>query len=167
MVRRLMYVGVVMAAVAILIAAAAEDRYAASEKTLEEIKALLNAHDKAFTAHDLEGVLALYAEGPRTAVMGTGPGELWVGKEEIGDAYKHFFEDFDPGKQEYKYAWTGGGTRGAVAWLMTMGEIHVEKDGEKKAAAMNISAVFAREKKQWRIVSMHFSTLTGPPQTQP
>jgi uncharacterized protein (TIGR02246 family) len=158
-----MGVGVVLAAAAILTAAAAKkDRYTADEKTLEEVKALLDAHDKAFTAHDLDGVLANYVTGSRTVVMGTGPGELWVGKEEIAQAYKRFFQDFDPGKQDFKYAWVKGGTRGGVAWLTAMGEIEVVKGGEKKAAAMNVSAVFVKQKKTWRFINMHFSTVTTP-----
>ena len=53
------------------------------------IRALLKAHDEAMTNHDLKGVMACLAE--RAAIMGTGPGEVWVGPGEIKTAYKHFF----------------------------------------------------------------------------
>ena len=60
---------------------------------LDQIRALLRAHDEAFTAHDMNGVLACFTE--KAAVMGSGPGEIWSGPEEIKVAYEHFFEGFD------------------------------------------------------------------------
>ena len=46
---------------------------------MEKIRALLKAHDKAMTNHDLKGVMATLTE--RAAIMGTGPGEDlgWLG----------------------------------------------------------------------------------------
>src|ERR1700674_5930157 len=48
---------------------------------LDQIRALLRAHDEAFTSHDLNGVMACFTE--KAAIMGTGPGEIWSGPEEI------------------------------------------------------------------------------------
>ena len=35
----------------------------------------------------------------KAAIMGTAPGEIWVGPEDIKVAYEHFFEGFDKGEQ--------------------------------------------------------------------
>ena len=52
---------------------------------LDKIRALLQAHDEAFTNHDLNGVMACFTE--KAAIMGSGPGEIWSGPDEIKVAY--------------------------------------------------------------------------------
>ncbi len=67
---------------------------------MEPIRALLRAHDEAFTNQDLEGVMACFSE--KAAIMGSGRGEIWSGPEEIKVAYQHFFEGFDKGEQKFE-----------------------------------------------------------------
>ena len=45
----------------------------------------------------------------RAAIMGTGPGEISVGPEDIKVAYEHFFEGFDKGEQNFEYQFKIGG----------------------------------------------------------
>src|SRR5512139_2700544 len=82
---------------------------------VEALKALLDAHDKAFTSHDVDGVVALFA--PSATILGTGPGEIWGGPAEIADAYRHFFEGFDVGKQTIESLWHDGRVAGDMAFL--------------------------------------------------
>ena len=74
---------------------------------LDQIRALLRAHDQAFTNQDLDGVIACLTE--KAAIMGTGPGEIWSGPDEIKVAYQHFFEGFDKGEQKFEYQFRIGG----------------------------------------------------------
>src|SRR6478752_1055577 len=74
---------------------------------LDAIRALLKAHDDAMTNHDLKGVMATLAD--KASIMGSGPGEMWVGPEEIKDAYEHFFQGFDKGQQDFEYKFKHGG----------------------------------------------------------
>ena len=53
------------------------------------------------TNHDLKGVLANMT--PKAAIMGTGPGEIWSGPDEIKAAYEHFFQNFDKGHHKFDY----------------------------------------------------------------
>jgi uncharacterized protein (TIGR02246 family) len=131
-------------------------------ETRAEIKAVLEKHDKAFSAQDLEGVLATYHQGPYTVLMGTGPGEMWAGLEEIGDAYKHFFADFDKGAQAFRYEYVNAQTRGDVAWMSVMGEVTGNKGGKEMKFAINISGVLLKDQGQWKFSHLHFSNLTGP-----
>jgi hypothetical protein len=62
-------------AVAIPPVASAQASEANDNSDLEPIRALLDAHDAAFTNHDLEGVRA-------AAIMGCGPREIWSGSDE-------------------------------------------------------------------------------------
>lgn len=133
-----------------------------SPETIASVKAVLQEHDKALSNHDLAGVLSTYHNGPQTVLMGTGPGELWGGLDEIGDAYKHFFEGFDKGTQEFKYGYANGMAKGDVAWLSTAGDVTGRKGEEKKNFAINVSAVLAKNDGKWQFSHMHFSNLTGP-----
>jgi SnoaL-like domain len=93
-------IAVAAASVASAPSAAAESAQEANPE-LDQVRTLLRAHDDAFTNHDMEGVLACYTE--KAAIMGSGPGEIWSGSDEMKAAYEHFFEIFDKGEQKFEY----------------------------------------------------------------
>ena len=138
--------------------AQAQDK--ADNPELDAIRALLKAHDDAMTNHDLKGVMATLTE--KASIMGTGPGEMWVGPAEIKDAYEHFFQGFDKGQQEFEYKFKHGGLSSDMGWLMASGNIKAKKDGKAIEFPINVSLTVAKAGDQWKIASMHFSTLTGP-----
>ena len=72
---------------------------------LDQIRALLRAHDEAFTNQDLGEIMACMAD--KAAIMGTGPGEIWSGPDEIKVAYQHFFEG----------GWINGRRYGGGGWI--------------------------------------------------
>ena len=133
---------------------------AADSPELEKVKALLKAHDDAMTNHDLEGVLKCLAE--KASIMGTGPGEMWSGPEEIKDAYKHFFEGYDKGQQDFEYHFKVGNLGTDSGWLMASGNVKGKKGGKEVTFPLNLSLTVAKSGGDWKIASMHFSTLTGP-----
>jgi uncharacterized protein (TIGR02246 family) len=143
-------------------ALAAEDQ-AGRAAEVEALKALIDAHDKAFNAHDLKGVLALFT--PNATILGTGPGEIWGGAEEIGTAYGHFFEGFDAGKQKIESLWRDGHVIGEMAWLMAVTNVTMTKAAATSEAGINLLVVFEKMVGKWLIRVMHFSNLTtgGPP----
>jgi uncharacterized protein (TIGR02246 family) len=126
---------------------------------VEALKALLDAHDKAFSAQDVKGVLALFA--PSATILGTGPGEIWGGHEEIATAYGHFFEDFDPGKQRIEPLWRDAHVLGDMAWLMSVSKVGMTKGERSVEVGINLSVVFEKAAGKWLIRAMHFSNLTG------
>jgi len=126
---------------------------------IAKIRALLKAHDDAMTNHDLSGVMKCLTDN--AAIMGTGPGEFWVGPEEIKIAYEHFFETFDKGEQDFQYQFRVGGVGADMGWLMASGNVIAKKDGKEFTFPMNISLTVAKKSDEWRIAAMHFSTLTG------
>ena len=131
----------------------------AANPELDDIRALLKQHDEAMSGHDLKGVLATMTE--KTAIMGTGPGEIWNGPAEIKDAYEHFFQDFEKGTQSFDYQFKIGGLGADMGWLMASGNIKGKKDGKSFEFLINLSLTVAKADGKWRIASMHFSTLTG------
>jgi len=141
------------------LASSARAEEQAANPELDKIRALLKAHDEAMTSHDLKGVLATMT--PKAAIMGTGPGEIWSGPDEIKDAYEHFFQNFDKGHQQFDYQFKIGGLSSDMGWLMASGNVKGQKDGKAFEVPLNVSLTVAKSGGKWRIASMHFSTLTG------
>lgn len=80
----------------------------------------------------MAGISAVYAPGNKTVVMRTGPGERWVGKDEIQFAYSNFFKDFDKGSLTSSCYWREGGVSGNMAWLTTMCQISDSRQGKPR-----------------------------------
>lgn len=96
------------------------------------------------------------------AVIGTGPGEVWSGPEEIKDAYEHFFQGYDKGQQDFTYHVKFGElfSRDGLAGGLGQGD-KGKKDGKDFAFPMNLSLTASKASGKWKIAAMHFSTLTS------
>jgi uncharacterized protein (TIGR02246 family) len=149
-----------LGAAALVFPAMAGSAEAAPQGSLEALKALLEAHNKAFTAQNMNGVLATMA--PNCVLMGTGPGELWTGHKEIANAYQHFFKTFDPGKQSFENLWHDGAVGPMGSWLMAISKVTLVKGDKKTEFGLNLSMACERLSGKWLIRAMHFSNLTGP-----
>jgi uncharacterized protein (TIGR02246 family) len=152
------WISAITAAVAIAPTADAQASEGANPD-LDQIRALLKAHDEAFTNQDLDGVMACLTD--KAAIMGSGPGEIYSGPDEIRVAYQHFFKGFDKGEQKFEYQFKIGGVTPEMGWLMASGNVTGKKDGQDFAFPLNISLTVAKKDGKWLIAAMHFSTLTG------
>jgi uncharacterized protein (TIGR02246 family) len=128
-------------------------------KTTAEIKTVIEQHNQALNTHDLKGLMTLYASDPNTVLMGTGPGEAYVGDEGISGAYNQFFNRFKPGMLSFKYDWVAVGSKGDFAWFAVTTTMSGTVNNEQKERAFNLSGLLRKQKGKWRIVSMHFSRL--------
>lgn len=124
-----------------------------------DVKAVVEQHNKAFNAQDLKGVMDTYASGPNVVLMGTGPGESYVGEEAIGGAYNQFFNRFDANTLSFKYDWGLAASRGNFAWFAVTTNMEGMAKNERKERAFNMSGTLEKVRGKWRIVSMHFSRL--------
>lgn len=131
----------------------------AEDPELEPLRALLKALDVAFSNQDLDGVMATLSE--KAAIMGSGPGEIWSGPDEIKAAYQHFFEGFDRGQQSFDYEFSLGQVGPTSGWMMTSGNVSGTKDGKEFTFPVNVSLAATKDGGKWQIAAMHFSTLTG------
>jgi uncharacterized protein (TIGR02246 family) len=102
----------------------------------------------------------MFADEVEPVMMGTGPGELWVGKEQIADAHRHFFEGFTREKNER--TWRQAQVKGDVAWGGATYTVTQHIEGEDNVFHLNLTMVMVRESGVWRIALVHFSNLTGP-----
>jgi ketosteroid isomerase-like protein len=128
-------------------------------KVNADVKALLEQHNKAFSAHDIKGVMEMYASSPDVVLMGTGPGEVYVGDEAIGGAYDQFFNRFDANTLTFQYDWGSAASRGNFAWFAVSTTIEGTLKNEKKERVLNMSGTLEKVKGKWRLVHMHFSRL--------
>lgn len=146
-----------------------EEKSPVDAQVKEDIKVTLKKHDEAMSKKDLKGVMALYAVSPDVVLMGTGPGEFWVGKEAIEDAYQHFFQDYEAGSLSHECPFLSGGHEGNVAWLAASCQMTDTSKGGKREYVLNVSAVLTKQGESWQFRTMHFSNLTGggePPPAQ-
>lgn len=131
---------------------------------LAPIRALLDAHDAAFANHDLDGVMATMSE--KAAIMGSGPGEIWSGPDEIKAAHQQLFQGFDYGEQNFEYEFDIGELSGDKGWMMTSGNVTGKKDGMEFTFPINVSLIVTKDGEKWLIAAMHFSTLTSETQDE-
>jgi uncharacterized protein (TIGR02246 family) len=128
-------------------------------KTMAAVKAVIEQHNQALNAQDLKGVMTLYALDSNTVLMGTGPGEAYVGEEGISGAYNQIFSRFKADSLRFKYDWVAAGSKGNIAWFAVTTTMSGTVNNEQKERAFNMSGLLLKEKGKWRIVSMHFSRL--------
>jgi uncharacterized protein (TIGR02246 family) len=126
-----------------------------------DIAALLKKHDTAMNQHDLNRVIELYAKGPSTVLLGTGPGEKFQGLEEIRTAYTEIFKDFDKGSLSANCYWKDGGVLGTAAWGAAMCKVSDSLGTKKREYELNVSAVLEKQSGRWLFRMLHFSNLTG------
>ena len=129
--------------------------------SVEALKAMLDTYTKAFSAHDLAGVLKVFS--PDAVVLGTGPGEIWGGADEIATAHKNFFSLFDPGKHTQEVQFRDGHMIGDMAWLTSMSSVSFTKGGNTIKFGLNLSAVFERTGGAWLVRVLHMSNVAATP----
>ena len=128
---------------------------------LAGVRSILQGYITAFQAKDIDGVMAVFADAPNTVMMGTGPDEIWLGKEAIRFAHLAFMDT--PEKEASKErTLVSAGASDNMAWAMGFIDVTQNlKDGENNFQ-VNLSMVLEKIEDQWLICSMHFSNMTGP-----
>jgi uncharacterized protein (TIGR02246 family) len=126
-----------------------------------QLQALLTKYHQALKSQDLAAVVSTYAPGSSTVLLGTGPGERWLGQQEIKDAYEHFFADYDRGTMTIYCGSQASGIKGNLAWLLAVCDFTDSLKGKKREYGVNFTAVAEKQDGAWRFRTFHFSNLTG------
>ena len=157
--RRQFVLGVALGGIAGAVVPVLGQAGSASTESVEALKAMLDSYEKAFSAHDVSGVLKVFA--PNAIVVGTGPGEIWGGTKEITAAYSRFFEQFDPGKQTSQALFRDGHVLGDMAWLVSMSKVSFTKGANLTEFGLNLSVVFEKIDGKWLVRALHLSNLSS------
>lgn len=131
-----------------------------SGKTREGVLATLRNYIRSFEAKDIDGVMAAFADSPDTVLMGTGPDEVWIGKDDIRTAHNAFMDNFEEESSEQTIISVGAD--GRVAWLTGYSLVKRMESASSSTFQVNISMVLEQIENTWYIKAMHFSILTGP-----
>jgi uncharacterized protein (TIGR02246 family) len=126
-----------------------------------EVKALLERHEKAFVVQDLKGVMETYASDSEIVLMGTGPGEVYLGKEGIEAAYSRFFNRFEPGTLSIDHDSFFAHFRCDVAWFAVECRAKAEVNKKVEEMALNLSGTLVRQEDKWQFTAVHFSGLAA------
>ena len=134
-------------------------------KITAEVKSVIEQHNLALNAQNIKGIMSIYSSNPSTVLMGTGPGETYVGEEGLSGAYNQIFNRFKADTLSFKYDWVATGSKGDIAWFAVTTTMSGAVNNEQKERAFNMSGLLQKEKGKWRIVSMHFSRLGAEEQS--
>lgn len=132
---------------------------------VDEIKTVLQQHDKALSDKNLDALMATFSSDPKTVVLGTGPEERWVGQQDIKAAYTEILKDYDPGTLQTNCDWKTGGADpdGMMAWLAAACDCKDSKGGKAREYKLNVSAAVAKQDGKWQFVMLHMSNAFQPP----
>ena len=135
---------------------------------VEEVRAVLQAHDKALSEKNLDSLMDTFSTDPNTVVLGTGAEEKWVGPQEIRAAYTEMFKDYDPNTMQCNCDWKTGGAdpEGSMGWLAAICTCKDSLQGKSRDYTLNVSAGLAKQNNKWRFVMLHMSNAFQPPVTK-
>jgi ketosteroid isomerase-like protein len=143
---------------------------AAGDKSasVDDLKAVLAAHDKALSDKSLDAVMGTFSTDPKTVVLGTGAEEKWVGPDAIKGAYTEMFKDYDPGTLTTNCDWKEGGTDadGNLAWMAAICSCKDSLAGKSREYKLNVSAAMTKQDGKWRFIMLHMSNAFQPPVTK-
>jgi ketosteroid isomerase-like protein len=137
------------------------EQAAVDQATIDAVKALWQTQHKALDAHDIGGLMATYADTDDIMLMGTGPGEHWVGPEAVKEAYRRFMGDFDANTLTSQCGEGSGSRRNGVLWFTGVCDFADRSGRRERRYLINLSAVVVQQDDGWRFHTMHFSHLTG------
>ena len=124
---------------------------------VDTVKAAIQKHAQAFDSKSAVDTAAFYADN--AVIMGTGEGELYVGKEAIANALSQFFNSFDKETREVTFHEVH--VNGDTAWTMSNITFTTTAKDKKSKYQLNISRVLTKKDGNWLCVAEHFSHLVG------
>lgn len=135
---------------------------------VEEVRAVLQQHDKALSEKNLDALMATFSTDPKTVVLGTGAEERWQGQQEIRAAYTEMFKDYDPNTLQTNCDWKTGGAdvNGTMAWLAASCSAKDSLAGKPRDYKLNVSAGVEKQDGKWRFTMLHMSNAFTPPVTK-
>jgi uncharacterized protein (TIGR02246 family) len=140
-----------------------------AKPNIDEIRAVLAAHDKALSDKNLDALMNTFSTDGNTVMLGTGAEERWMGPQEIRAAYTAIFKDYDPGTLQTdcnNWKSAGADDAGTMAWLAATCNAKDSLQGKTREYTLNVSGTVAKQNGQWRFVVLHTSNAYERPMTK-
>ncbi len=132
-------------------------------KVVEEIRGVLQQHDKALGEKNLNAIMETFSPGSNTVLLGTGNAERFVGVENIRNAYTEIIKDYDANTLDITCDWKTGEQLGDMAWLAATCQSKDSLQNKTRKYGLNVTAALVKNDGKWRFSMLHMSNLTGPP----
>ena len=155
--RRQIFGAAALGVAAVVLPSAAEAKAPKTNNALAPMLSVLQAHNKAFSAHDLKGVMATMT--PDVFILGDGPSEILKGQKEVSAAYQKFFSDSAKG-EKFEPAFYEGGMSDNAGWIMAVTKIIHTKGNEKIERGLNVSVALVKRDGKWLIQSRTLTVFT-------
>jgi ketosteroid isomerase-like protein len=154
-------VALALLVVVVLVAAARLSSTLAQQQSSAKsiVTSLMQKHNQAFANRDLNGVMATWSSDPNVVIVGTGPGEYYVGRDSIRNAYANFFKKFKPGSMKVEYYQPVTGANADSAWFSAMSKVEMNTGNGVKDRGINWSGTMQKQNGKWGLVVLHFSSL--------
>ena len=150
-------VSVLCLVLAATLASSCSDRKADDRKSKAEIHDVLARWEKAFTARDLDGVMAMYAPGEAVVGYDVSPPLQYNGKDSYRRSYENFFAAYEgPLELEVRDARMLV-DRDLAAYNALERMSGTLKTGQKSAVWVRATAIFRRIDGKWFDVHDHIS----------
>jgi len=123
----------------------------------------LDDYLQSYVEGDIEGALAVFASDPDVVCIGTGPGEILIGPDEIRRQIECDFTGFETASYEWK--WHSMSARGNIAWVASelVLRTRLRKGGKEWNPSLRFTAVMERREDKWLIVQSHASLASTEP----
>lgn len=154
--RRQIFGAAALGVAAAVLPSAAEAKAPKTNTALAPMLSVVQAHNKAMSAHDLKGVLATMT--PDVFILGDGPKEILKGQKEVSAAYQKFFSETATGVT-FEPAFYEGGISDNAGWVMAVTKLTSTKGTQKVERGLNVTVAFVKRNGSWMIRMLHFSSL--------
>jgi ketosteroid isomerase-like protein len=127
----------------------------ADAKTEKEVMVLWLKFLEAYSARDMDSLLATMSSDSSVVTMGTGSDERRIGMDEIKAQIKRDWAQSEAAAIEI--TWSQVSAAGNVAWIASDGILKAKIGGKNADFPCRFSAVLQKHKDRWLIMQTHFS----------
>jgi uncharacterized protein (TIGR02246 family) len=127
----------------------------ADPRTEAAVISVVSQFVEAFSTHDINSGLELFASDPDVVFIGTGGDEKCVGLTEIKAELERAFKQSE--QSLIKIGWYSVSSAGSVAWGVADAVIQAKVSGQEISFPVRLTTVLEQRSGRWLIVQSHAS----------
>ncbi len=123
------------------------------------ILATLEEYADAYCAKDLQRLMAIFVDGERISLIGTGADELCSGREKVASVFERNFRDATA--KQFEWQWQDVAIHGDAATVAATLNIHLIIDNKSLIVPVRWTVSLVKNGKGWKWVHRHASSAAG------